>query len=359
MDLEQIEELKKDIDETVKSLNLDELKNKRDVLLEKSKAADFWKDNKKASKIMQEINEFEEEINTWSSIKKEIQDIFELAKLEEKDIESDLAAQLEKVKQKYHRLIAELSFSGPYDKNNAILSIYAGAGGTDAQDWAQMLLRMYIRWCDAHNYKASIIDESPGEEAGLKSVTVGIKGQKVYGKLQGEHGVHRLVRLSPFNAKNLRQTSFAKVDVLPEIDEPESVSLDENDLKIDVFRAGGHGGQSVNTTDSAVRVTHLPTKITVSIQNERSQIQNRETALTILRSRLAQLQLEQHKETIKELKGPGQSAEWGNQIRNYVLHPYNVVKDLRTGYETSNTEAVLDGEIDGFVEAYISQKISR
>ncbi len=359
LDLERIERLKQAINETAKSLNLTELGNKRDELKKKSEAADFWQDNKKASKIMQELSEIEDTIKTWSTMQKEIQEVYELANLNDEDLYKDIENQLKDVEKKYKKLKNELAFSGPYDKNDAIISIYAGAGGTDAQDWAQMMLRMYSRWTEDNKNKITIIEESAGDEAGLKSVTAEVKGSKVYGKLKGEHGVHRLVRLSPFNANNLRQTSFAKVEVLPKIDEPEAVPLDENDLKIDVFRAGGHGGQSVNTTDSAVRVTHLPTKVTVSIQNERSQIQNKETALTILRSRLAQMQIEQHKKTIRELKGPIQSAEWGSQIRNYVLHPYNMVKDLRTGFETSDSESVLDGKIDGFIQAYIEHKISR
>jgi len=220
-----------------------------------------------------------------------------------------------------------------------------------------MLLRMYVRWAESHKYATVVVDESAGEEAGVKSVTLELSGDFVYGQLKGEHGVHRLVRLSPFNADNLRQTSFAKVEVLPKIDKPEDITIDEKELKIDVFRSGGHGGQSVNTTDSAVRVTHLPTNIVVVIQNERSQLQNKETALTILRSKLAQLQIEQHTEKLSELKGPNQSAEWGNQIRSYVLHPYKQVKDLRSRFETSDPDAVLDGKVDPFIDAYLEHTI--
>jgi peptide chain release factor 2 len=247
----------------------------------------------------------------------------------------------------------ELKFSGKFDEYDAIVSIYAGAGGTDAQDWAAMLLRMYTRWSEREKNVVKTVDNSPGDETGLKSVTVEISGPTVYGKLKSEHGIHRLVRLSPFNADHLRQTSFAKVDVLPKIDKPEELAIDGKDLKIDVFRSGGHGGQSVNTTDSAVRVTHIPSGITVSIQNERSQLQNKETAMTILRSKLAQQQLEQHKEHLGEIKGPIQSAEWGNQIRSYVLHPYKQVKDLRTNYETSDINGVLDGNINPLINAYL------
>lgn len=358
MDQDRINQLNQEIARIIEALNLAEQESKRDKLKEKTKEPDFWQDNKNASEIMKEISQIDEEVDAWKTLQKEIKDIHDLAKLKDEELYEEIKKQLESLEKKYDELKNELHFSGLYDKKDAIISIHAGAGGTDAQDWAAMLFRMYSRWAEMNNCKVTVIDESAGEEAGLKSVTLEVKKAKSYGKLKGEHGVHRLVRLSPFNANNLRQTSFAKVEVLPEINEPGAVPIDDNDLKIDVFRAGGHGGQSVNTTDSAVRITHLPTKVTVTIQNERSQIQNKETALTILRSRLAQMQIEQHKETIRELKGPNQSAEWGNQIRNYVLHPYNMVKDLRTGFETSDTEGVLDGKIDGFIEAYIKKSIS-
>lgn len=222
-----------------------------------------------------------------------------------------------------------------------------------------MLLRMYVRWAETQKLQVATIEESAGEEAGLKSVTLELSGPFAYGKLKGEHGVHRLVRLSPFNADNLRQTSFAKVEVMPKLDKPDALEIDDKDLKIDVFRSGGHGGQSVNTTDSAVRITHLPTGIVAAIQNERSQLQNKETAMTILRSRLLRLQLEQHAEDLKELKGPNQSAEWGNQIRSYVLHPYKQVKDLRTRHETSDAEGVLDGNLEPFIHAYLEANIGQ
>ncbi|MBI5906644.1 peptide chain release factor 2, partial [Candidatus Saccharibacteria bacterium] len=279
--------------------------------------------------------------------------------LSDADMSGELKNQVTKLEADFLDLKRQLKFQGPFDERDVILSIYAGAGGTDAQDWAQMLLRMYIRWADAHGLTTKTVEQTAGEEAGLKSVTVEITGGSfLYGKLAGEHGVHRLVRLSPFNSDNLRQTSFAKVEILPIIDRPEEVALDDKDLKIDVFHSGGAGGQSVNTTDSAVRVTHLPTAIVVAIQNERSQLQNKETALTILRSRLAALQLAQHAKNIAELKGPNQSAEWGSQIRSYVLHPYKMVKDLRTNHETSDAAKVLDGDLDPFIDAWLEHNIS-
>lgn len=350
---DNVKQLKDEIDASLKAIDLDELKKQRDELKSKSQQPDFWDDSQKASKNMQKLSQLEDKIDAWQSISAEINDLLELGEMKDSSMEEDIKKQSEILKKRYEKLHFDLAYSGPYDDNSALVSIHAGAGGVDAQDWASMLLRMYLRWAEAKGFKTNILDESAGEEAGIKSVSFEVSGSLAYGKLKGEHGVHRLVRLSPFNAQNLRQTSFAKVEVLPEIDEPDAVPIEEKDIKVDVFRAGGHGGQSVNTTDSAVRITHLPTGISVSIQNERSQIQNKETAMTILRSKLAQLQMEQHKENIAELKGPNQSAEWGNQIRSYVLHPYKQVKDLRTKHESSAPDKVLDGELDDFIDAFI------
>jgi peptide chain release factor 2 len=267
-------------------------------------------------------------------------------------LKDDLERQLAGLQGQFDELREELKLSGLYDDYDAILSIHAGAGGTDAQDWASMLLRMYMRWAESNNFSVQLLEESTGDEAGIKSAVIEVSGPFAFGKLKGEHGVHRLVRLSPFNAES-RETSFAKVEVMPRIDKPDEVQIDDKDLKVDVYRSGGHGGQSVNTTDSAVRITHLPTGIVVAIQNERSQLQNKETAMTILRSRLAQLQLEQHAASLKELKGPNEQAAWGNQIRSYVLHPYKQVKDLRTRYETSDIDGVLDGNLDELINTYL------
>ncbi|HEX8762484.1 MAG TPA: peptide chain release factor 2, partial [Candidatus Saccharimonadales bacterium] len=319
---------------------------------------DFWTDSQKAQTISAKEAKLKNRIDPWLSVQKEVKDALELAALNDDALTDELVGQLQELEQRFESLKADLRLSGPYDDYDVILAIYAGAGGTDAQDWAGMLLRMYVRWAEKNKLKLTMLDESLGDEAGLKSVTLTLSGNFVYGKLKGEHGVHRLVRLSPFNSSNLRQTSFAKVDVLPKIESPEALEIDSKDLRIDVYRSGGHGGQSVNTTDSAVRVTHIPTGISVAIQNERSQLQNRETALTILRSRLIQLQLEQHQEKLEQLKGPNQSAEWGNQIRSYVLHPYKQVKDLRTRYETSDIEGVLDGALDAFIDAYLDYSLA-
>jgi peptide chain release factor 2 len=360
MDLKtQATTLRTELTATMKRLNIAAMKTEHDTLLAQSQEPDFWEDSQAAQSVMKQIARLEGRLKPWLNLQKSVGEITDLLKLDDTSLSDELRQQLEQADKKFAALKAELRFNGPYDDHDAILSIYAGAGGTDAQDWTQMLLRMYSRYFEKNRWKVKVVDESPGDEAGLKSITLEVEGGFAYGKLKGEHGVHRLVRLSPFNADNLRQTSFAKVEVMPMIDKPEDLAIDEKDLKIDVYRSGGHGGQSVNTTDSAVRVTHLPTGLTVAIQNERSQLQNKETALTILRSKLAQLQMEQHKEQLSELKGPNQSAEWGNQIRSYVLHPYKQVKDLRTKYETSDPEKVLDGNLGPLINAYLEHTLEQ
>jgi peptide chain release factor 2 len=343
-----------ELNRAAEKLKLAELQDKRNELKSQMQSPDFWQDNQKAQLVSKQEADISRKIDPWLELQNSAEELTELARMGDQSMLSELEAQVTQLEENLQTVKKELRFAGPYDDHDVILSIYAGAGGTDAQDWAQMLLRMYTRWAESNDLKLVTVDQSSGEEAGIKSVTIELSGGSfLYGKLAGEHGVHRLVRLSPFNADNLRQTSFAKVDVLPAIDKPDEVKLDDTDLKIDVYRAGGHGGQSVNTTDSAVRVTHLPTGISVAIQNERSQLQNKETALTILRSRLAALQLEQHAESLVDIKGPNQSAEWGSQIRNYVLHPYKQVKDLRSGYESSEVEKVLDGHLDPLIEASV------
>ena len=323
-----------------------------------SQQPDFWQNADTAQRTMKKIAALDSQVTPWQQLATELGDLVELAALQDPQMADELETQLDHAAETFDTLKAALRFNGPYDNHNAILALYAGAGGTDAQDWTGMLLRMYLRWAERAGLTAEILDESAGDEAGIKSATIRFEGPHVYGKLKGEHGVHRLVRQSPFNSAASRETSFTKVDVLPEIDEPDAFELDDKDLKIDVYRSGGHGGQSVNTTDSAVRVTHLPTGLTVAIQNERSQLQNKETALTILRSRLAQLQLEQHAEKISELKGPSSANEFGSQIRNYVLHPYKQIKDLRSGYETSNPDDVLDGNLDPLIDAYLEHSLA-
>jgi len=286
----------------------------------------FWADREKATSLSQELSSINDLIDRFENAQSDF-DIKELEK--------------------------ETLYSNELDDKNAILSIHAGAGGTEAQDWAEMLLRMYLRFAEKQNFKTEILDQSKGEEAGIKSAELKVSGLNAYGKLRGEAGVHRLVRISPYDADKARHTSFALVEVIPEFEELSDIEIPEKELKIDVFRSGGHGGQSVNTTDSAVRVTHLPSKIVVSVQNERSQLQNKETALKILKMKLKKRQIDEQKAKEKAIIGTHTSAEWGNQIRSYVLQPYQQVKDHRTGFESSNPIEVLDGELENFVESYL------
>lgn len=351
--VKRVDSLVLEISAAIERLKIEELSKQLAALKKESEASEFWSDNQKAQDIMRQIARLEGRVKPWQELDESLKEAKELLATKDTGLKKEIEDQIVTAEKSFEDLKQELKFTGPYDGGDAIISIYAGAGGTDAQDWARMLERMYLRWAEAHGLKTALIDESSGEEAGIKSATFEIEGSFVYGKLKGENGVHRLVRLSPFNADNLRQTSFSKVEVMPKIDKPEVIEIDEKDLKIDVYRSGGKGGQSVNTTDSAVRITHLPTNITVAIQNERSQLQNKETAMTILRSRLAQLQMEQHAEKISELKGSNEQAAWGNQIRSYVLHPYKQVKDLRTRHETSDAEGVLGGNLDSFIDAYL------
>lgn len=357
--VEEVQSVQAELDAACERLHIDDLEQQNNAFKKQMEASDFWQEPTKAQEVAKQQAKLEKRIMPWLELRALVADIVELASLRDDTMEEELASQLDEAVGRFAALKEELKFSGPYDDHDVIVSIYAGAGGTDAQDWAQMLLRMYTRWAEAHHFDVSIVDESSGDEAGIKSATIELSGPFAYGRLKSEHGVHRLVRLSPFNSDNLRQTSFAKVDVLPKVDRPEELELDEKDLRIDVYRSGGHGGQSVNTTDSAVRVTHIPTGISVAIQNERSQLQNKETALTILRSRLIQLQMEQHQSHLEKLKGPNQSAEWGNQIRSYVLHPYKQVKDLRTRYETSDVQGVLDGGLDSLIQSYLEHTLGQ
>lgn len=350
---QRLKALREQVSQAWGRLHGDELAREQESLQAQMAKSDFWQDNQRAQTLTKQEAKLEALLGPWLKLQHDVDDLAELAEAGDASLADEIEAQVVALEESFESLKRDLLFSGKYDDHDVILRLSAGAGGTDAQDWAQMLLRMYTRWAERSEMKVELLEQSSGEEAGIKSATLSISGPYAYGKLRGEHGVHRLVRLSPFNSDNLRQTSFALVEALPQIDAPEEVELDDRDLKIDVFRAGGHGGQSVNTTDSAVRVTHLPTGITVSIQNERSQLQNKETAMKLLRSKLAQLAVEQHQDKIAELKGPTKSAEWGAQIRNYVLHPYTMVKDARTKYEERDAASVLDGKIDGFISSYL------
>lgn len=317
-------------------------------------APEVWNNPVHAQDISRQLAALQAMVQPWQTLRAQVADIGELMDLGDDSMLTEFDGQVTAFEQEFADRKKELLFSGEFDDHNAILRLSAGAGGTDAQDWTEMLERMYLRWAEKQGFTTSIVERSTADEAGIKSSVIELTGPYAYGKLKSEHGVHRLVRLSPFNSDNLRQTSFALVEVLPQIDAPDEVVIDDKDLKIDVYRAGGHGGQSVNTTDSAVRVTHLPTNIVVAIQNERSQLQNKETAMKILRSKLAQLQLEQHAADVSELRA-GESANWGSQIRNYVLHPYTLVKDTRTKFEDRDARGVLDGKLDEFMTSYLEQ----
>ena len=283
-------------------------------------------------------------------------DLIDLLEVEpDEEIYKELTTSVDKINKETEELNLLLLLNQPYDKNNCILEIHPGAGGTESCDWASMLYRMYLRWCEKKNYKVTLLDYQDGDEAGIKSVSIQIKGTNAYGYLRNEKGVHRLVRLSPFDSNNRRHTSFASVEVTPEIEQDNSIEIEEKDLKIDVFHSSGAGGQSVNTTDSAVRITHLPTRIVVTCQNERSQIQNKEQALKVLKNKLLMLKLEEQEKELNKIKGNQMNIEFGSQIRSYVMHPYSMVKDHRTNEETSNVSKVMDGDIDMFIESNLKR----
>lgn len=315
---------------------------------------EIWRDVEAATAKNQKLAGLKDETEPWELLKVQINDLKELMHAEE--LKEEIAEQLEAMERSLTELKKALRFKGKYDNDNAIIRITAGAGGTEAMDWSGMLERMYLRFCERKGFKVSCLERTEGEEAGIKTAVYEVIGSHAYGVLKSEHGVHRLVRLSPFNADHLRQTSFALVEILPVIETDTEIVIDEKDLRIDTYHSGGHGGQGVNTTNSAVRITHLPTNTVVAIQNERSFHQNKEKAMEVLRGKLAQMEMEQHAATIGELRA-GESAGWGQQIRNYVLQPYKLVKDTRTGHESSDPEAVLDGEIDGFIDAYLENMV--
>jgi peptide chain release factor 2 len=305
---------------------------------------------------MRRIAEAREQVEAWRSLENQARDLTALLELAEAEadeqVTADIATEAAALARRLEEMELALALSGEYDRRDAIFAVHAGAGGTDSQDWAEMLLRMYLRWFDKRGYKASVIDHTPGEEAGIKSATVEVAGRNAYGYLRPERGAHRLVRISPYDASKSRHTSFAKIEVAPEVEGEAEVDINPDDLRIDVFRASGHGGQNVQKNSTAVRITHLPTGIVVSCQNERSQGRNRELAMKVLESRLLELEVKKQEEERARLKGENVSASWGNQIRSYVLHPYKMVKDHRTGYETADAEAVLDGDLDPFIRAY-------
>jgi peptide chain release factor 2 len=306
---------------------------------------------------MKDISSLKEEVSDWQNLRQSIHDTMELAQLKDESIFSELEEETISIEAEVARREFEAKLSGQYDRGDAILAIHAGAGGTDSQDWAEMLQRMYLRWTENQGYQTDILDLTPGEEAGIKSITIAVNGRYAYGYLRSEKGVHRLVRLSPFDSAHRRHTSFAQVEILPQVEEESQVKINPDDLRIDVFRSSSAGGQNVQKNSTAIRITHLPTGIVVSCQNERSQLQNRQNAMRVLRSRLLEKKQQEQEEKIAQLRGEYQKAEWGSQIRSYVLHPYQMVKDHRTSFETGNTQAVLDGDLDEFIEAYLRSNV--
>ncbi len=352
--LKRITHLLSQVDAAFARLSIVTKQKMMDTLETELAISEIWNNPTNAQDKSKQLAALSGVVEPWLVLRAQVADMAELIGMGDDSMLHEFDEQVSALEAEFEIRRKELLYTGGYDDHNVILRLSAGVGGTDAQDWTEMLERMYLRWAEKSGMTTSTVERSVGEIAGIKSSVIEVAGPYAYGKLKSEHGVHRLVRLSPYNSDNLRQTSFALVEVLPQIDTPDEIQLDDKDLRIDVYRAGGHGGQSVNTTDSAVRVTHLPTGIVVSIQNERSQLQNRETALKILRSKLAQLQIEQHAANITDLQA-GESANWGSQIRNYVLHPYTMVKDTRTKHEDRDASAVLGGKLDGFIEAYLER----
>jgi peptide chain release factor 2 len=330
-------------------------------LEEESSQPDFWQDQANAQAIMRQLAEKTRTVQRWRGLEKKLADISELIAISDNDdpILAELDTELDGLASQIDEYEFQLAFSGEYDARNAILAIHAGAGGTESQDWAEMLMRMYLRWAERRGFETEILDTSPGDEAGIKRVIIAVKGDYAAGYLKSEHGVHRLVRLSPFDSDHARHTSFALVEVMPEAESDVEVNIKSEDIKIETFRSSGPGGQHMQKTSSAVRITHLTSGIVVSCQSERSQHMNKDFAFKILRARLLELELKKREEEKARLKGKRIEAGWGNQIRSYVLHPYRMVKDHRTDYETSNTEAVLDGELDGFIDAYLRSIMGR
>lgn len=335
-----------DIDQREKELKELELKTTE---------PDFWEDRQSAESVLKEINDTKSLISQIKDLKQQIVDNTELVDI--LDDYSELEENIKNCNKELEKLNLLLLLNGPYDSKDCIVEIHSGAGGTEACDWANMIYRMYQRWCEQKKYKIELLDIQYGEEAGIKSVSFKVKGKNAYGYLKNEKGVHRLVRLSPFDSNNRRHTSFASAEVTPDIEVDNSIQIDDKDLKIDVYRSTGAGGQGVNTTDSAVRITHLPTKIVVTCQNERSQIQNKEEAMKVLKSKLLMLKLEQQEKEMQEVKGAQLNIEFGSQIRSYIMHPYSLVKDHRTNIETSDVNRVLDGDLDIFIESNLKKRL--
>ncbi|AYE34762.1 peptide chain release factor 2 [Clostridium septicum] len=355
-ELSKLINIKNDIKEMGASLDKEALEKKVQELELQMQEKGFWDDLKRAEEVTKESKQIKDKIERYESLKLRVEDVEVLSELMEEDDDESAEEIIEKIKsieKTLDKYKIEILLSGEYDRNDAILTLHAGVGGTDANDWTDMLLRMYTRWCEKKGFKTEIVDLLQGDEAGIKSVTLKIKGEFAYGYLKAEKGIHRLVRISPFNANGKRQTSFASLEVLPELTNNQDIDIKPEDLKIDTYRASGAGGQHVNKTESAIRITHIPTGIVVQCQNERSQFANKDTAMSMLKSKLIELKERAHKEKIEDLTGELKDMGWGSQIRSYVFHPYNMVKDHRTNEETANLNSVMNGEIDNFIKAYL------
>lgn len=350
----------KSIENLKEALAIDSLKAEVEVLEKESAAPDFWDDMENSQKVMQKIGSLKAKVTGYESLKNDYEDALVMIELadEEGDLSllDDCTASVKDIETRVEDMTLSTLLSGEFDGKNALLTFHAGAGGTEAQDWAEMLFRMYNRWGERHGYKVSTLDYLDGDVAGIKSATILVEGENAYGYLKGEMGIHRLVRVSPFDSSGRRHTSFASVEVMPEIDDDVNVEIREEDIKMDVYRASGAGGQKVNKTSSAVRLTHIPTGIVVSCQIERSQHQNREVAMRMLKSKLVEIKERENLERIEDIKGDQKEIAWGSQIRSYVFMPYTLAKDHRTGFEMGNITAVMDGDIDGFINAYLKQK---
>ncbi len=357
--ISQLKELLRQINELMRRMHIAAKKEQMLALEAQSTAPEFWNSPEQAQNVMQDIGRLKTEVEYWEKLRTRLQDALELAEIEDASLETELNSELKALNVLVEKASLQAMFTGPYDNNDAIFTIHAGAGGTEAQDWAQMLERMYLRWAEQNGYKVEILEESDGEEAGIKSMMMSIRGSFAFGYLQSEQGVHRLVRLSPFDAANRRHTSFAKVELWPDMQGKIDIEINEKDLRVDTYRSSGAGGQNVQKNDTAVRLTHIPTGLVVQCQTQRSQVQNRERAMQILKARLFEMERKKKEAELAVLKGETVDANFGNQIRSYVLHPYQMVKDHRTDFETSNTSAVLDGRLNDFMEAYLRLKMQQ
>lgn len=352
--------MKGDLDDLGSALKIDKLHDEAEELEQKTLVPDFWDDAENSGKILRELKRIKSTLEEYAQLKRALEDALTLADMgiEENDesVTDEVIAEVEKIRAGEERMRLETLLSGEYDACNAIVSLHPGAGGTEAQDWASMLYRMYTRWAEKHGFTVKLLDWLDGDEAGLKSATMLVEGTNAYGYLKSEHGVHRLVRISPFDASGRRHTSFASVEVTPELDDSVDIEIRDEDLEITAHRSSGAGGQHINKTDSAIRIVHKPTGIVVGCQTERSQLQNKETAMRMLKSKLAEIKARENLDRIEDIRGEKSNIEWGSQIRSYVFMPYTLAKDSRTGYEDGNISAVMDGEIDGFINAFLKSK---